>query len=148
MTNYNQLDAFGGCTSLACIQWNKQITRTTNTVLQSCPTASPTVVPTAAPTSKVCTATELSSAGACCYPDVIINSGVTTISANAFLYCNVLRSVTIPTSVTSIGASAFSGCQSLSMITIPTSVTTIGASAFNSTGLTTVTIPTSVTVLG
>ena len=55
---------------------------------------------------------------------------VTSIGDDAFCYCSVLTSVTIPNSVTSIGSSAFESCSGLTSITIPNSVTSIGSSAF------------------
>jgi len=80
---------------------------------------------------------------------IIINSGVTNISDNAFKYCSGLTSVTIPNSVTSIGRSAFLFCSALTSVTIPNSVTSIGNSTFNAcSSLTSVTIPNSVTSIG
>ncbi|MBQ7466962.1 MAG: leucine-rich repeat domain-containing protein, partial [Clostridia bacterium] len=61
---------------------------------------------------------------------VIIESGVTSITDNAFQGLTDLTSITIPSSVTSIGVSAFQGCTELTSITIPSSVTSIGDIAF------------------
>jgi len=47
-----------------------------------------------------------------------IPDGVTTISVNAFSYCNSLSSVTIPAGVTSIGNFAFNHCPGLTGITV------------------------------
>jgi hypothetical protein len=47
-----------------------------------------------------------------------IPDGVTTISVNAFSYCNSLTSVTIPAGVTSIGNFAFYHCPGLTGITV------------------------------
>ncbi len=60
-----------------------------------------------------------------------IENGVTGIGANAFSYCDNLKTVTIPDSVTGIGASAFAGCSSLESVAIPDSVQQIGESAFS-----------------
>ena len=80
---------------------------------------------------------------------VVIDSGVTSIGANAFYYHSILTSVTIPDSVTSIGKSSFGSCISLANITIPDSVTYIGENAFDGcNGLTSIIIPDSVTSIG
>ncbi len=56
---------------------------------------------------------------------------VTSIAANAFQGCEVLKAVSIPATVTSIGEGAFYGCSALTgEITIPANVTEIGANAF------------------
>lgn len=55
--------------------------------------------------------------------NVVINSGVTRISGNAFLGCENIVSVSLPNSVESIGFGAFSGCVKLKSINIPSSVT-------------------------
>ena len=79
----------------------------------------------------------------------VIAEGVTSIGADAFLYCTSLTGVTIPNSVTSIGWSAFCGCESLTSVTIPDNVTSIGDWAFGlCKSLTGVTIPDSVTSIG
>lgn len=57
-------------------------------------------------------------------------TGLTSIGANAFLYCYSLTSITIPNTVTSIGNYAFNNCRALKSITIPSSVTSIGTSCF------------------
>ena len=80
---------------------------------------------------------------------VVIDSGVTSIGANAFYYHSILTSVTIPDSITSIGKSSFGSCISLANITIPDSVTYIGENAFDGcNGLTSIIIPDSVTSIG
>lgn len=78
--------------------------------------------------------------------DVELSNEITEIGSNAFMYCENLKSVTIPNSVTSIGASAFQDCISLKSITIPDSVTFIYGGAFlNCSSLESITIPDSVT---
>ena len=54
-----------------------------------------------------------------------IPDGVTSIAADAFCFCENLRSVTIPNSVTKIWTNAFSNCKELTSITIPCDVTRI-----------------------
>ena len=63
---------------------------------------------------------------------VTIEKGVTSISNNAFDYCDNLYSISIPDSVTSIGEYAFRQCYGLTQITIPDSVTRLGKGAFQS----------------
>ena len=74
-----------------------------------------------------------------------VRAGTKTIADEAFDFCNLLESITIPDSVTSIGDWAFAGCSLLTNITIPDSVTSIGRWTFyGCTALTSVTIPDSV----
>ena len=61
---------------------------------------------------------------------IVINSGVTNISANAFNNCTNLTDIKIPHSVISIGDDSFKNCDSLTIIIIPDAVTDIGANAF------------------
>ncbi|MDE6014766.1 MAG: leucine-rich repeat protein [Acetatifactor sp.] len=56
---------------------------------------------------------------------------LTTIGAQAFMYCTALESFTIPETTEEIGANAFEGCIKISSIVIPENVTKIGASAFS-----------------
>ena len=80
---------------------------------------------------------------------VTIPNTVNFIGDNAFSECGSLRSVKIPNSVEEISTWAFSNCESLESIDIPNSVKIIGKFAFsNCTSLTGVTIPDSVTSLG
>ena len=80
---------------------------------------------------------------------VVISSGITSISDNAFEFCSNLTSITIPDSVTYIGQYAFWECRNLKSITIPDSVTSIGDYTFSSCiRLTSVTIPNGVTHIG
>ena len=65
--------------------------------------------------------------------DLVIPSGITSISPNAFYLCTGLTSVVIPEGVTSIGSYAFNGCSSLGSIVIPNSVTHIGYNALSGT---------------
>ena len=80
---------------------------------------------------------------------VVIEEGVTSISAKIFQGCINLTSVTIPDSVTSIGSDAFAKCDKLSSVTIGNNVKIIGSGAFDKcSSLTSITIPNSVTTIG
>ena len=80
---------------------------------------------------------------------VTIQSGVKIIGERAFENCTSITSVTIPDGVTSIGDSAFKDCTSLTEVNIPDGVTSIGDSAFwNCPSLTSINIPSSVTSIG
>ncbi|MBR1457277.1 MAG: leucine-rich repeat protein, partial [Oscillospiraceae bacterium] len=63
--------------------------------------------------------------------NLVIPSGVTSISSSAFADYAVLTSVTIPEEVTSIGAEAFRGCSELTSVTIPSSMESIDRDAFS-----------------
>ena len=82
-------------------------------------------------------------------PATIEGKTVTSMGKDAFGYCSLLTSITIPDSVTSIGNEAFRDCTSLTSITIPDGVTSIGNNAFwRCSSLTTITIPDSITTIG
>jgi len=72
---------------------------------------------------------------------------VTSIGAQAFLFCFDLKSVTIPNSVTTIGRSAFESCDKMTTA-LPNSVTTIGEYAFCDCWCLNTAIPNSVTDIG
>jgi hypothetical protein len=78
--------------------------------------------------------------------DVVIESGVESIGANAFINCRGLISVSIPSSVTSIGHYSFNGCSNMPFITIPDGVKIIRENAFaGCSKLTSITVPNSIT---
>ena len=73
---------------------------------------------------------------------VIIESGITSISRNAFEGCHNLTTIIVPDGITMIGDNAFYGCSSLTEIQIPASVKSVGGSAFkNCSSLTQISIP-------
>lgn len=73
---------------------------------------------------------------------VVIEKGVTSVSAKAFSGYTALESVTIPDTVTAIYHSAFEGCTSLNGIALPASITTIQEFAFSGcTSLTVMHLP-------
>ena len=70
---------------------------------------------------------------------------VTAIGYQAFVYCSVITTVTLPSSIREIGANAFMQCTKLRKISIPNTVRAIGTMAFyNCTRLTAFTVPDSV----
>lgn len=64
------------------------------------------------------------------FEKIKIPNSVTSIGANAFVFCSNLTSITIPNSVTSIGESAFAACTSLAICRIGRGTTYIGRSVF------------------
>ncbi len=50
--------------------------------------------------------------------NVIIESGVTSIGENAFIYCEDIKSIMIPDSVTKIAKNAFDNCNNIESITV------------------------------
>ncbi len=80
---------------------------------------------------------------------IVIEDGVTSICANAFVDCMRLTKVDIPDSITSIGIGTFQGCTGIESFTIPDSITIIPPCIFRSCWrLKTVTIPDSITSIG
>ena len=65
--------------------------------------------------------------------DIIIKSGIESISDYAFSSCKYLQSIVISDGVKSIGFGAFKNCTNLADITVPESVTNIGFEAFSGT---------------
>ena len=62
--------------------------------------------------------------------EVVIESGITSISQGAFMDCISLKEVTIPGSVTYIREGAFYGCSGLKSVSIPEGITYIDSSVF------------------
>lgn len=60
----------------------------------------------------------------------VIDDGITTIEAGAFMNCCELISIVIPESIKVIGSNAFEGCTSLESVVIPNSVKELGNSIF------------------
>lgn len=61
---------------------------------------------------------------------IVIESGVTTIGANAFAGFVNLKTVILPDDLTSIGSKAFYNCSNLVSINAPSALIKIGSSAF------------------
>lgn len=91
-------------------------------------------------------------------PDTVNGKKVTHIDGAAFqdfdyntmnfIFCDRLKSVTIPSGVISIGEGAFNGCSNLENVTIPNTVEEIKFGAFwECASLKSITIPKSVTIL-
>jgi S-layer homology domain. len=80
---------------------------------------------------------------------VVIENGVTTLSAYAFKNCYGLVSVSFPESLTSIGEQAFYSCFNLHTLLLPEGLTSIGESAFDTCSeLQTVILPEGLTSVG
>jgi hypothetical protein len=73
--------------------------------------------------------------GAFLYNEIIetitLPSGIKTIGRETFSYCDQIKSITIPDGVTSIGEKAFFHCIRLTDIYIPATVKSINADAFD-----------------
>lgn len=83
------------------------------------------------------------------FTKIVIEEGVTTISALGLAMCENVETVEIADSVKSIGDLAFLGCSNLKSLKIGNSVTTIGDYAFSlCTSLESVTFSESVTDIG
>ena len=82
---------------------------------------------------------------------ITFDGDIATVGENAFYYCKLLSSITIPASVTSIGKQAFNQCSKLATVTFAegSKLETIGESAFQfCSALSSITIPASVTEIG
>ncbi|MGN1026777.1 MAG: leucine-rich repeat domain-containing protein [Faecousia sp.] len=79
---------------------------------------------------------------------VVVESGVTSIGANAFSGLKSLETVEIASTVQSIGQYAFKNCSNLQSVNIPNGITEIQESTFlNCSSLVNVSIPNTVTVI-
>ena len=79
---------------------------------------------------------------------VVVESGVTGISDQAFSYCASLTKATIADGVTDIGWDVFIGCASLTEVRLPADLTYISDGLFcDCAALTEITIPAGVTVI-
>ena len=79
---------------------------------------------------------------------VVIEDGVTSVSAYAFYECRHIQSVSFPETLTSIGDYAFQCIDDLTYAPLPASLETIGKYAFNQTHLTSVNLGENVTTIG
>lgn len=80
--------------------------------------------------------------------EVVLNEGVTGISAYAFRKKEGLRKITINAPISAIPAEAFYHCGNLQEVILPEGLESIGNSAFCGSGLVAVTIPASVKTIG
>lgn len=82
-------------------------------------------------------------------PDRIDGKKVVSIGSNAFKYCSVVKSVSIPGGVANIGDNAFRECKNLKSVTFHAGLHDIGDMAFlGCSALTGVKIPSSVQSIG
>ena len=65
---------------------------------------------------------------------VVIEEGVTSVGAMAFMECGSLTAARLPAGLTSIGSAAFGWCPALEEIGFPESLTEIGSQAFYACG--------------
>ena len=79
--------------------------------------------------------------------ELIVESGVTSISDNAFTLMD-FSSVTLPSTLERIGEYAFAGCLNLKTLSLPEGLQSIGEFAFIYTPLTELTIPSTVGYIG
>lgn len=89
---------------------------------------------------------------------VVISEGITSVGEFAFIYCNNLKSATLPTTLTAIKRNGFmphideyivhQNLYGLAEITIPANVTEIGKYAFSGTAIQSLSIPESVATVG
>ena len=61
---------------------------------------------------------------------VIVEEGITGLSAGCFAYCINMESISLPSTLTSIGDNAFYYCERMKAINIPKSVTMLGEGVF------------------
>ena len=84
-----------------------------------------------------------------CIKNVKISNGVETIGSHAFSSCENLKKVEISSSVTTIGSYAFYNCESLASVSMPSGVKEIGKCAFwDCESLKSIKIPKSVKKIG
>lgn len=77
---------------------------------------------------------------------ITINEGVTSIGDRAFAFCRSLERINIPDSVTSIGSEVFLDCGELHNVQLSDNVTQLGSKVFDScTSLKSVRLPSNIT---
>ena len=79
---------------------------------------------------------------------IVIPSTVRSIGAVAFCDCKALKEIVIPEGVTMIGNTTFQGCKSLTRVVLPESLTSIAQNAFLDSGIVSIEIPDNVNFLG
>lgn len=78
----------------------------------------------------------------CLTDDIVVPSGIDTISGYAFKGASHFNSVEFPDTLTRVDQGAFYGCRGLTSLVLPDSVTQIGHEAFrHCSGLTSITLP-------
>ena len=84
----------------------------------------------------------------CPIEELVLPEGVTTISSDAFYYCENLVAVTLPETLEYIGSMAFYHASALNYIDLPDNLATIKSHAFSYSGLKKVVLPKKITELG
>ena len=80
---------------------------------------------------------------------IVVQNGVTNISAGSFGYCENLKTVSLPNSIKSIGDGAFFSCYKMVSINLPASLRSIGEGAFYCcSNLSNVKLPNNLTSIG
>lgn len=80
--------------------------------------------------------------------EVVVEDGVTSVSNDAFAWCDRLKKVSLPDSLLTLEYQAFYCCRNLTDLTLPKNLQTIGGEAFTNDGFSELTIPESVTKIG
>lgn len=79
--------------------------------------------------------------------EIVLNSGVTTISSNAFYGNKSLINIEFPNTLTDIGLNAFTKVTNLAITELPANLSSLGNQAFSGTGIAIKTIPDTLTTI-
>ena len=150
-------DAFNGCASLKSVKIPASVKKIGDEAFGNCHSLTSFSVASANPNFRAVAGvlftadrkTLIAFPAAKKATEYAIPTGVETVGASAFSFCDSLTSVKIPASVKEIGDSAFAFCASLTSVEIPDGVETVGDDAFAfCRSLTSVKIPASVKKIG
>lgn len=79
--------------------------------------------------------------------EIVLNSGVTTISPNAFCGNRSLINIELPNTLTKISSNAFIFATNLAITELPANLSSLGSQAFSSSGIAIKTIPDTLTTI-